>query len=124
MEEGQLGMSDKLHQIEAALSKLAESISASKGTSNFNNHESSGSAQHSQSEEGTDCNLFHGLLSLSAQSLQVATQQNGTTEYFNSSCTKSPPTSRRCLLLPFTSRERPTNGGNGCSVRIVRRTNW
>ena len=43
MEEGQLGMSDKLHQIEAALNKLAESISASKGTPSFNNYESSGS---------------------------------------------------------------------------------
>ena len=124
MEEGQLGMSDKLHQIEAALSKLAESMLASKGTPNFNNYESLGSAQHSRSEEGTDCNLFHGLLRLSAQSLQVATQQNGTTEYFNSLSTKSPPTNRRCLLLPFTSKERPTNGGNGCGVRIVRKTNW
>ena len=52
MEEGQLGMSDKLHQIEVALSKLAGSISASKGTPNFNNYESSGSVQHSRSEEG------------------------------------------------------------------------
>lgn len=52
MEEGQLGMSDKLHQIEAALSKLAGSISASKGTLSFNNYESSGSSQHSRSEEG------------------------------------------------------------------------
>ena len=52
MEEGQLGMSDKLHQIEVALSKLAGSISASKRTPSFNNYESSGSAQHSRSEEG------------------------------------------------------------------------
>ncbi|KAH9704605.1 hypothetical protein KPL70_011534 [Citrus sinensis] len=52
MEEGQLGMSDKLHQIKAALSKLAGSISASKGTPSFNNYESSRFAQYSRSEEG------------------------------------------------------------------------
>ena len=40
MKQGQLEMSNKLHQIEAALSKLAGSISASKGTLSFNNYKS------------------------------------------------------------------------------------
>ena len=40
----ELGINDKLHHLEETLSKLAELISASKGTPSHNNHENAGSS--------------------------------------------------------------------------------
>lgn len=58
MEVGQVGMSDKLHQIEGTLSKLAESMLTSKGTPSHNSMvpsnvtQPSGSSHHSRGAEG------------------------------------------------------------------------